>query len=756
MLRFEKSSQESSRCTDLSTVKHEHPMIERLGARLGIILGLIALCAASVVRVSRTPRVVPATAPDTVFSAERAMRHVEAIAMRPHAMGMPDHDRVRDYVVGQLVALGLKPQIQAATAVGTRYQAAGRVQNIVAWLPGKNPSGKALLIAVHYDGVPAGPAAGDDAAGCAALLETLRALRARKQPLANDVIALFTDGEEAGLLGAAAFVREHQWAKDVAFVLNFEARGTTGRSYMFETGPGNRDAVSTLRAAGDVTAGSMFTTVYRALPNDTDLSEFAVLGIPALNFAFADGVERYHTSRDDVARLNPGSVQHHGAQMLALTERIGNEPLPRQKTGDGVFFDFPVLGLVLYPASFALPLAILALVLTIVVIRRGWRGASVGAIVVVVAVALSALLGRAVVLRGPAEWSGVVAAAVALAVIALNLAIYVGASRWGPGLHGGALIVWLLLALVSSILAPGVSYLFTWPLLFALAAARSRHVVAEWIAAAVTVMMLAGLAFAVSAVMLGVTGTGAMALGLVTSLVFWLLLPLIDPALGTTRWIAAAACAAAAGVLALIAVATIRPNADHPIPTSLVYAENTASGEAWLGSFGARDEWTRAALGAVGQAPPWTAMARGFGGPMVGRSVSRAGLGAPTATLLRDTLVEGARRVVFRVNVPVGTTSLMMHASGAPVVRTAIDARIVDTTRFRRRSPEWVMQYWAVPDTGAFVSLAIPIGDHINVDLAAIRPGLPALPDVRIPARPAFVVPAQSGDVSVAYSRVRF
>ena len=53
-----------------------------------------------------------------------------------------------------------------------------------------------MLIAVHYDGVPAGPAAGDDAAGCAALLETVRALRARKQPLANDVIALFTDGEE--------------------------------------------------------------------------------------------------------------------------------------------------------------------------------------------------------------------------------------------------------------------------------------------------------------------------------------------------------------------------------------------------------------------------------------------------------------------------------------------------------------------------------------------------------------------------------
>jgi len=731
-------------------------MIDRLGPRLAIILGLVALCAASVIRVARPPRPVPATASDTVFSAERAMRHVESIAMRPHSMGTPEHDRVRDYIVGQLVALGLKPQVQTTTAVGTRYQSAGRVQNILAWLPGSSSSGKALLLAVHYDGVPAGPAAADDGAGCAALLEALRALRARKQPLANDVIALFTDGEEAGLLGAAAFVREHPWAKDVAFALNFEARGTSGRSYMFETGPGNRDAASTLRAAGDVTAGSMFTTVYRALPNDTDLSELAVLGIPALNFAFADGVERYHTSHDDVAHLNPGSLQHHGAQMLALTRRIASEPLPRPVTGDGVFFDFPVLGLVLYPTSFAVPLAILALLLTVVVVRRDWRRAAIGAVIILSSIALSAALGRAVVLHGPSAWSGVFAAALALAVIALDIAVYVGASRWTSGLHAGALIVWLALALASSILSPGVSYLFTWPLLFALAAARSRHVVAEWIAAAVTLIMLAGVGYAVSAIMLGVFGVGAIALAVLTSLVTWLLLPLIERALAPARWGGAVACAALAGVLAIVGLATSRPNAEHPIPTSLVYAENPANGEAWLGSFSVRDDWTRAALGSVTPAPAWTAMARGFGGPMRGRTVQRVGLGAPTATLLRDTLMEGARRVVFRVNVPAGTTSLMMHASGAPVVRTAIDARVVDTTRFRRRSRDWVMQYWAVPDTGAFISLSIPVGGHINVDLAAIRPGLPALQDPRIPPRPPFVVPAQQGDVSVAYARVSF
>src|SRR5687768_12292191 len=169
--------------------------------RIGIALGLLGLCAFSILRIARPPRAARATAPDTAFSAERAMRHVEQIAQRPHPMGTADHDRVRDYIVGQLSSLGLTPQVQQATAIGSRDRQAGQVQNILARLPGSAQNGKALLVMVHYDGIEAGPSASDDAAGCAALLETLRALRALNRPLKNDVVALFTDGEESGPLG---------------------------------------------------------------------------------------------------------------------------------------------------------------------------------------------------------------------------------------------------------------------------------------------------------------------------------------------------------------------------------------------------------------------------------------------------------------------------------------------------------------------------------------------------------------------------
>ncbi len=585
-----------------------------LTKRFAVGLGILFLCALSILRVARPPSPVAATAPDTVFAAERAMVHVRQIAQRPHPIGSADHDRVRDYIVGQLAALGLASQIQQTTAIGTRYQEAGRVQNILARLPGAVPNGKAVLIMAHYDGVEAGPAAGDDGAGSAAILETLRALRARKQPLTNDIIVAITDGEEAGLLGAAAFVREHPWAKDVGVVLNFEARGTSGRSYMFETGPGNLDAARALRSAGDVTAGSVFATIYRTLPNDTDLSETALLDLPALNFAFADGVERYHTSHDDVAHLNPGSLQHHGSQMLALARTLGTQPLPRARTGDCVFFDLPIVGLVVYPRGLEIPLAILALVLVATLVVSDRAGVVTGVIATLVAAALSGVAGwiAGKLLHGPAEWSGLNATGIVLIALALTAACYAFARRWSSprGLHIGALVVWLVIALFLSIRVPTTGYLFTWSVLFSAAAAllaRGR-VIGEWLAAAVTMLILVGLMYGVAVVMLGVAA-GAIPMSVVASLIALQLAPLLGIVAGDARWSGAPWLAGAGIVFLVVAALTVHPSSDHPLRSALVYAENADSSDAWLGAFrGSRDQWTREVIGEnnAQRYPAWT------------------------------------------------------------------------------------------------------------------------------------------------------
>ena len=51
------------------------------------------------------------------------------------------------------------------------------------------------------------------------------------------MIFLFTDGEELGVVGATAFMREHPWAQDVGLSIVLEGLGTQGSSFLYTTGP---------------------------------------------------------------------------------------------------------------------------------------------------------------------------------------------------------------------------------------------------------------------------------------------------------------------------------------------------------------------------------------------------------------------------------------------------------------------------------------------------------------------------------------
>ena len=103
----------------------------------------LALLAGLVMYLSQQPpNPLPANAPSTDFSAERAFRHVEALGRETHPVGTAAHARARAYIVSQLQALGLDPQIQATTvvdpisAVDPNWSVAGDVQNVVARLSG--------------------------------------------------------------------------------------------------------------------------------------------------------------------------------------------------------------------------------------------------------------------------------------------------------------------------------------------------------------------------------------------------------------------------------------------------------------------------------------------------------------------------------------------------------------------------------------------------------------------------------------------
>lgn len=315
---------------------------------------LLLILVTGVARLSRfpykPPQPVGVEAAESVFSAGRAMDHLRVIARAPHLPGSPEHEVVREYLSRQLQGFGFETEYQPTTWVrGHRNgTTAVAVWNVVGRLRGTDPSGAVLLMA-HYDPVPHSSGANDDGGGVAAILETVRALRSGPR-LKNDLIVLFSDGEEVGLMGSKAFVEGHRWFPDVSVVLNFEFKGDAGASWMFETAPGNGWIISAFAQADPHrVANSMSLDVYRRMPNDTDYSPFRDAGIQGLNFASIAGPNSYHLALDNLENASLPSIQHHGLHALSLSRYLGDSDLTDTSGPDVVFSTVPLLGFIHYP-----------------------------------------------------------------------------------------------------------------------------------------------------------------------------------------------------------------------------------------------------------------------------------------------------------------------------------------------------------------------------------------------------------------------
>jgi len=453
----------------------------------------------------------PALAADAAalhFAAGRAHKHVEAIAQRPHPMGSPESQRVREELIARLQAIGLSPQIQSPNRTDPPIP-----HNVLARIRGQGPPGrKALMLCAHYDSVPEGPGASDNAAGVAVVLETLRALTAGP-PLERDVIALFPDGEENGFHGSRLFVDEHPWAKDVSVVLNFDARGNSGPSIMFETSDGNGWLIRQFaQAAPQPLATSLSMDVYKVLPNDTDLTVFKNAGMGGLNFAFGAGLAYYHTAEDLPENLDQRTLQHQGENAVAIARHLAGLELEITREDDVIYTSILSRTVLSYSKSWILPLAFLALGLFLALVFDSRQSGEMsiadlasGTLMIFLAMAASLMAIAALFLAGiccsvvhdasgssPIPWFKydvpiMTGCAVLTAFVTIVFARFRARSLPAPALVLGAFAWWIALSLSTAFWLKGASYLFVWPTLGGLlgwsCAAKFSH--KPWLSAGV-------------------------------------------------------------------------------------------------------------------------------------------------------------------------------------------------------------------------------------------------------------------------------
>ncbi|AWI27185.1 peptidase M28 [Flavobacterium pallidum] len=305
--------------------------------------------------------------PMSEFSTKRALKIVAEIAEKPHYIGSANHDAVAEYITGELKNLGLETEIQQGYSL-TEWGSLTKSKNIIATMKGTGGE-KSLLLLSHYDSAPHSKSYGaaDDASGVATILEGVRAFLHQKTVHKNDIVILFTDAEEIGLNGAALFVQQHALARNVGAVINFEARGTSGPSYMLmEVNKGNAEMVRHFSESNVPypACNSLMYSIYKMLPNDTDLTVFRENGkIQGFNFAFIDDHFNYHTQQDDLQHLNPASLAHHGSYLMPLMKHFSDADLASLDTpDDSVYFNIPY-GFINYPFSWNFPLFIISIVI---------------------------------------------------------------------------------------------------------------------------------------------------------------------------------------------------------------------------------------------------------------------------------------------------------------------------------------------------------------------------------------------------------
>jgi peptidase M28-like protein len=721
-----------------------------------ILLALfLTLAATFSIREHDPPAAVPSSAAPQLFSAGRAVQHLSVIAEKPHPVGSAQHNVVRDYIMKQLSDAGLEPQVQTSIALG-KHAAPLQVtalENIVARLKGTGGA-KAVLLIAHYDSLVNSFGASDNGTAVASMLETLRALKAGS-PLRNDVIFLFTDGEENGLLGARAFALEHLWIEDVAVALNFDARGNSGPVIMFETSQNNGWLIDQFaHAAQHPVTHSLYYELYQLLPNDTDLTLFKKAGIAGLNFANIDGIEHYHTPLDNLQGVDQNTLQHRGAYALALTRQFGNTDLSQTRQPNAIYFDLFGSFLVHYSSAWALPLTLFVTVLFVAVVIAGFRkhrltvsGIIVGFVSLVVSLVASSLVGWLLwkliwlVRSGPspaATQSRVLALGFVALAIAITFAVFTFVRNRAnvESLAVGSLLWWFLLMVGTSVLMPGATFVFHWPLLFSLLglgwmmlsapperAGRSiLNIVVLTLCALPGIILMAPVIFQI---FVGLTLNWSFLVIALLVLLFGLLLPQLRLIATPFKWVLPGASAFVAIIL-LVTGAIINATPAEKQTNRIFYALNADTGKAiFAGDTSTGDpRTTQFFTGATekGSLADFAYARKSRDYTLNPAPVAQ--LAAPEMSVVEDKSVDGIRTIKMRLSSPrqAGVVAIYVDSS-AQVLNAAVN----NTTITDEPNERWGLQIEGFPKEGVEIQMQVKASEPLKLRLVDQSFGLPAV-----------------------------
>ncbi len=214
-----------------------------------------------------------------------------------------------------LVRLARKGPVEVELALGARFLPDAPSANAIGELRGSARPDEIVLLGAHMDSWDVGPGAADDAAGCVAVMEALRLLRASGLVPRRTIRAVLFTAEEYGLAGAKDYHRRHRRDRHVAaFETDFgmgapDAIGVGG-------GPAAMQAMLPFLPAFDRFGIRRF----RDRAYGADVAPIVREGVPAFSL-IPDGrryFDVHHTAADTLDKLRPDDVRRNAAAIALL------------------------------------------------------------------------------------------------------------------------------------------------------------------------------------------------------------------------------------------------------------------------------------------------------------------------------------------------------------------------------------------------------------------------------------------------------
>jgi Zn-dependent M28 family amino/carboxypeptidase len=251
----------------------------------------------------------------------RDLQALSADAMEGRKVGTPGGARARAYLIERFAASGLAPfdgryEQPFDLTPGRVDSTASRGANVLGQIRGTRRPDRYMVISAHYDhlGITNGTifnGANDNASGAAALVAITRRFADRRP--AHSLIIVAFDAEEAGLVGARAFVQSPPVARSaIALNLNLDmiGRETEGRLFVAGTRaqPSLRPIIARVaaRAPLKLLMGHDDPADRRDdWTRDSDQYAFIEAGIPGLLFSVEDTAE-HHKPTDDYETMTVG------------------------------------------------------------------------------------------------------------------------------------------------------------------------------------------------------------------------------------------------------------------------------------------------------------------------------------------------------------------------------------------------------------------------------------------------------------------